>query len=112
MMSIHLSSSFSEVVLGFIQSFISVPWYHMTLLFIHLLLEFLILYTTVGQECWRLNQDILTISKWDGAKRVDFNARKPQCCMLTHRDIESTMSSVHMNGIDFEEKITLDILGT
>ena len=54
-----------------------------------------------------LNQDLLTISEWGKANRVEFNARKTQCCFLTHRAVGSSLSSVNMGGIDIEESDTL-----
>ena len=58
-----------------------------------------------------LNQGLTTISDWGRGNRVEFNARKTQCCMLSHRDVEPTLSSVHMGGINIEGSDTLDVLG-
>lgn len=58
-----------------------------------------------------LNHDLLTISEWGRANKVGFNARKTQCCMLTHRAVDSALPSVHMGAIDIEESDTLDVLG-
>ena len=32
-----------------------------------------------------LTGDLITISEWGRANRVDFNAQKTQCCFLKHR---------------------------
>ena len=46
--------------------------------------------------------DLIAISEWGRANRVDFNARKSQCCFLTHQrnagaDVLSSVSMCQVN---------------
>ena len=58
-----------------------------------------------------LTGDVITTSKWGRANRVDFNARKTQCCFLTYQRGAGVLSSVSMGNVDTEEADALDILG-
>lgn len=60
-----------------------------------------------------LTSDLITISEWGRANRVDFNARKTQCCFLTHRRDAGAgvLSSVSMGNVNIEEADALDVLG-
>ena len=58
-----------------------------------------------------LGRDLDIISEWGRANRVEFNARKIQCCVLTHkRATNQGASSVYMGGIIIEESESLDVL--
>ena len=59
-----------------------------------------------------LTGDLITISEWGRANRVDLNARKTQYCFLTHRrDAGSdVLSYVSMGNVTIEEADALDVL--
>ena len=60
-----------------------------------------------------LNRELATIVEWGRMNRVDFNAAKTQCCLLSHKRItDSGASSISMDGVDFDEADALDVLGT
>ena len=57
--------------------------------------------------------DLITISVWFRANRVNFNARKIQCCFVTHRCDSGggVLSSVAMANVNIEEVDDHDVLG-
>lgn len=59
-----------------------------------------------------LNRDLAAIVEWGRANRVDFNAGKTQCCLLSHkRAADPVESSLTFDGADVEESAALGILG-
>lgn len=59
-----------------------------------------------------LNDDLKLIEEWGQANRVDFNARKTQCCLLSHkRATDSSTPSLSMGGVVIAESDALDVLG-
>ena len=59
-----------------------------------------------------LNHDLIKISEWGRVNRVDFNARKTQCCFLTHKRLaDIVVPSIYMGGVNIKESETLDVLG-
>ena len=44
--------------------------------------------------------------------RVKFNARKTQCCLLSHKRISDAGLNVCMGGMEIAKSETLDVLGT
>ena len=59
-----------------------------------------------------LNHDLQVINEWGKANRVEFNARKTQCCMISHKHTEDlTLPSISIGGVDIDETEALDILG-
>ena len=57
----------------------------------------------------RTTGDLITISEWGEANRIDFNARKTQYCVLTHRCNAGAgvLSSVPMVNVNIEKLIIL-----
>ena len=58
-----------------------------------------------------LNEDLLKIVEWGKSNRVEFNATKIQCCLLTHKQIDGFDQRTNMAGVDVTRKNSLDILG-
>ena len=56
---------------------------------------------------------MVTIPEWIRANRVDFNARKTQCCFLTHRRNADAgvLSCVSMGNVNIAKADALDVLG-
>ena len=59
-----------------------------------------------------LNSDLVKIEEWGRENRVELNARKTQCCLLSHKRILDTGQNVAMGGMVIAESATLDVLGT
>ena len=59
-----------------------------------------------------LNSDLVKIEKWGRANKVEFNARKTQCCLLSHRQISDTGQMDYMGGMEIARQETLDVLDT
>ena len=53
-----------------------------------------------------VNADLIKIMEWGCTNRVEFNARKTQCCLLTHKRISDPGQNVCMGGM------AIDVLGT
>jgi hypothetical protein len=63
-------------------------------------------------ERMRLNMnDLKKISEWGLANRVEFNASKTQCCLLTHKRMDCPLSPLNMNSVSLTESAALDVLG-
>lgn len=59
-----------------------------------------------------LNHDLHLISEWGRENRVEFNARKTQCCRISHKHTDdSTLPTISMGGLDVGESEALDVLG-
>jgi len=58
-----------------------------------------------------LNDDLLKIVEWGKSNRVEFNATKIQCCLLTHKRIDGIDQRTNMAGVDVTQNNSLDILG-
>ena len=56
----------------------------------------------------RLNilADLAKVEKWGRANRVEFNARKTQCCLLSHKRISDPG---RMGGMEIAKSETLDV---
>ena len=59
-----------------------------------------------------LNSVLVKIEEWGRANRVVFNARKTQCCLLSHKRISDPGENVCMGGMEIATSETLDVLGT
>ena len=46
------------------------------------------------------------------SNRVEFNARKTQCCLLSHKRISDPGQIVCMGGMEIVKSETIDVLGT
>ena len=58
-----------------------------------------------------LNYDLHKIVEWGRENRVEFNATKTQCCLLTHKRISNLNLRTSMAGVDVSQNDSLDILG-
>ena len=58
-----------------------------------------------------LNEDLLKIVEWGKLNRVEFNANKTQCCLLTHKRIDGFDQRTNMAGVDVTQNNCLHILG-
>ena len=59
-----------------------------------------------------LNEVFVKIDEWERANRVEFNARKTQCYLLSHKRIFDPGLNVCMSGMEIAKSETLDVLGT
>ena len=59
-----------------------------------------------------LNTDLVKIEEWRRVNRVEFNARKTQYCLLSHKRISDPGQNVCMGGMVIVKSETLDVLGT
>ena len=59
-----------------------------------------------------LNSDLNRIVQWGLKNRVEFNASKTQCCLLSQKRIPFNEEKITMGGIDIAKSSTLGILGT
>ena len=58
-----------------------------------------------------LNSDLVKIEKWGRANRVEFNAGKTKCCLLSHKRISDPGQRACMAGMIIAKSKTLDVLG-
>ena len=56
-----------------------------------------------------LNSDLVKIAEWGRTNRVEFNARKTQCWLLSHKRISDPRQNVCMGGIEIVKSETLDV---
>ena len=59
-----------------------------------------------------LNSDLVNIEEWGRVNSVEFNARKTQCYLLSHKRISDRGQIVCMGGVAMVKSETLDVLGT
>ena len=59
-----------------------------------------------------LNSDLVKIEQWGHANITELNARKTQCCLLSHKRISDPGQNVCMGGMVIAKSETLDVLGT
>ena len=58
-----------------------------------------------------LNSDLVKIEESERVNRVEFNARKTQCCLLSHKRTSDPGQNVYMGGMAIAKSETLDVLG-
>ena len=59
-----------------------------------------------------LNADPVKIEEWGRANRVESNARKTQCVLLSHKRISDPGLNVCISGTEVAKSETLYVLGT
>ena len=55
--------------------------------------------------------DLVKIEEWGRSNIVEFNARKTQCYLLSHKQISDPGQNVCMGGMQIVKSETLDVLG-
>ena len=58
-----------------------------------------------------LNNDLIDIVRWGRLNRVEFNANKTQCCLLSHKRISFLGQGVSMCDVNITQSDTLAVLG-
>ena len=59
-----------------------------------------------------LNSDLVKIEKSGRSNKVEFNARKTQSCLLSHKRISDPGQNVCVGGMQIVKSETIDVLGT
>ena len=59
-----------------------------------------------------LNSDLVKIEEFGRVNRVEFNARKTQCCLISYKRTSDPDQNVYMGGMAIAKSETLDVLGT